>query len=187
MEKKSNYKFKQVLTIMVMMKKVILEWSLENLLGRNVAECKSDQEDTKALVVVTEDLDYGNGLESTNFVFVRIQKLLGRLSKEHREMLEREVLSINDIFSDRRFIKAYFYGNHEDVIDVIENMYFECKMNARMLRTLVEVGLIELTPKDHQRFGEIRLLYSWDDPYELQFYKSEEELLEAFKSAYGIK
>lgn len=187
MEKKSSYKLKQALATILMVNKVILEWSLENLLGRTVVEDISEQEDTKTLVVVTEDLDYGNGLESTNFVFIRTQKLLDRLSKEHRELLEREVLSVNDIFSDRRFIKAYFYGNHDEVIDVIEEMYFECKMNARMLRTLVEVGLIELTPKDYQRFGEIRLLYSWDDPYELQFYKSEEELLEAFKSAYGIK
>lgn len=187
MEKKSNYKFKEALAIMLMMNKVILEWSLENLLGKTVIDDIAVQEDSKAQVVFTEDLNYGNGLESTNFAFIRTKKILDRLSKEHREQLERDVLSINDIFNDRRFIKAYFYGNHDDVIDVIENMYFENKMNAKMLRTLVEVGLIELTPKDHQRFGEIRLLYSWDDPVYRYAGFAEEEILEAFKHAYGIK
>ena len=181
MVKKNNYKLKTTLFIFLMMNKAVLEWSLENILGRTSADYVLEQDDARTKVLVTEDLDYGNGLESTNFVFVRIKKLLDRLSKEQRELLEEVVLSTNDIFSDKRFIKAYFYGDREEVMDVIEEMYFEGKMNAKMLRTLVEVGLVELTSKDCQRFGEIRLLYSWDDPYELQFYLSEAEMPDSLK------
>lgn len=182
---KNNYKLKQILVMLVMMNKAIIDWSLEHLLGKNITDNVLDQENFKVQVVATEDLGYG--IENTSFSFIRTKKLLDSLSKEHRELLEKEVLSINDVFSDKTFIRAYFYGSHEMLMKVIEAMYFEGRINARMLRTLVEVGLIELTPKDYQCFGEMKLLYSWDDPIYIDAGFTDEEMLEAFKSAYGIK
>ena len=55
-----------------------------------------------------------------------------------------------------------------------------------MLRTLMELGMIELTPEDNERFGMIHLLYFWDDPlYEGQF--TEEDIMNYYKRQLGIK
>lgn len=169
MSKKVGYKLKHLLVVLLSINKRIIEWSLENLQGKCTAKDILQQEESKIQVVSTEYIGDLDDLDDPISVSQKIEKLLERLSDEQREKLEKDVLSVNNVFADERFIKAYFKGTHEDVIDVLEEMYFEFKMNARMLRTLMEVGLIELEPKDHERFGMIKLLYSWDDPFEIEF------------------
>lgn len=186
MSKKRNYKIKNLLTILVLMNKRLIEWSLENIQGKYNIDDMSGQEKNRIQVVAIEDLGKNYGMENTNFYFIRTKDIFDKLSKYQRDLLEKEVLSINDIFSDERFIRAYFDGTHEDVMSVIEKMYFEFKMNAKMLRVLEEVGLIKLTSEDKNRFGEIRLLYSWDDPIFGEVF-TDQEMLEMFKSNYGIK
>lgn len=159
---------------------------LEKVLGRNIYN-DSFLQDSCIEVVATDDLDKNNGLDNTSFLFIRSEDLLNSLSDEQRNLLNKDVLSIYNLFEDERFIRIYFKGDHKELMSLIEKMYFESKINASMLRILIQVGLIKLTSRDYQRFGEIGLLYSWDDPYVMDFYSSEEEMSEAFKTVHGIK
>lgn len=171
MSKNVGYKLKHLLVILLSINKKIIEWSLENIQGRIVSEDILKREESKVQVVSTEYIGDLDDLDDPILLSQKIEKLLNRLTKEQMEKLEKDVLSINDIFTDERFIKAYFKGSHEDIITVIEDMYFESRMNAKMLRALMEVGLIKLEPKDHERFCMIGLLYSWDDPLEIEYWE----------------
>ena len=108
-----------MLGIVILINKKIVEWSLENIQGKCFFDEIRYQEKSKMQVVSVENLEEIYGFENTHMSFVRTKKLLNKLSKEKRELLEKELLSINDIFADERFIKAYFDGTHEDVMFVI--------------------------------------------------------------------
>lgn len=122
----------------------------------------------------------------TTFFMSQMDDLLSKFSDEQRKKLDEEITSVYDLFHDEKFILVYFYGDHESLIKYIEELYFSNKMNARMLRTLMELGMIELTPEDNERFGMIHLLYFWDDPlYEGQF--TDEDIMNYYKRQLGIK
>ena len=122
----------------------------------------------------------------TTFFTTQMEDILRKFSDEQRLLLEKEVTSVYDLFHDEKFIMVYFYGNHESLIKYIEELYFSNKMNARMLRALMDLGIVELTSKDNERFGLIHLLYSWDDPiYEGEF--TEEDILNYYKRQMSIK
>lgn len=122
----------------------------------------------------------------TTFFTSQMEDVLKKFSDEQRLLLEKEVISVYDLFHDEKFIMIYFYGDHESLIKYIEELYFSNKMNARMLRVLMDLEIVKLTSKDNEKFGLIHLLYSWDDPiYEGQF--TEEDILNYYKRQYDIK
>ena len=80
------------------------------------------------------------------------------LTEEEKYQLFIKTEEIQTLFRDKRFLWALCSDNHENLIKVIELLYYEGKINSDIFKGLIRFSSIKLTDEDIAYFKKIGLI-----------------------------
>ena len=89
--------------------------------------------------------------ETMELKYVAIDKLFGMQER----FSKKEYFWIKLMVTDRRFLKAYFEGTNEALIDYLENIYKEGRFNEHILSVMESLGMVVLSYSDRIRFIDV--------------------------------